>query len=163
HISIHSNKPALAGRQEKPVSQPYSDSASDHVIAAYDDIALYDGVRTKRVLAFFIDYAIVLALCVPMAILVFFIGIFTLGPGFFLYPILFLLVALPYIGLSMGGPNQATPGMRMMGIRIARLDGRPVDFMLAVVHGVLFWALNAILTPFILLATLVLDRKRTVH
>jgi len=145
------------------VSRPIPDSAGDQVMDAYDDIALYDGVRTKRVLAFFIDYAIVLALCVPMAVLVFFIGIFTLGLGFFLYPILFLLVAIPYIGLSMGGPNQATPGMRMMGIRVARLDGRPVDFMLAIIHGVLFWALNAVLTPFILLATLVLDRKQTVH
>jgi uncharacterized RDD family membrane protein YckC len=145
------------------MSQPIRESADNPAMGAYDDIALYDGVRTKRVLAFFIDYAIVLALCVPVAILIFFIGIFTLGLGFFLYPILFLLVAIPYIGMSMGGPNQATPGMRMMGIRVARLDGRPVDFMLAVVHGVLFWALNAVLTPFILLATLVLDRKQTVH
>lgn len=145
------------------MSQPIRESADNHAMGAYDDIALYDGVRTKRVLAFFIDYAIVLALCVPVAVLIFFIGIFTLGLGFFLYPILFLLVAIPYIGTSMGGPNQATPGMRMMGIRVARLDGRPVDFMLAVVHGVLFWALNAVLTPFILLATLVLDRKQTVH
>ena len=145
------------------MSQSTPDSAADQTIGAYDDIALYDGVRTKRIVAFFIDYAIVLALCVPMAVLVFFIGVFTLGLGFFLYPILFLLVVIPYIGLSMGGPNQATPGMRMMGIRVARLDGRPVDFMLAVVHGVLFWALNAVLTPLILLATLVLDRKQTVH
>jgi uncharacterized RDD family membrane protein YckC len=145
------------------MSQPIRESADNNAMGAYDDIALYDGVRTKRVLAFFIDYAIVLALCVPVAILIFFIGIFTLGLGFFLYPLLFLLVAIPYIGMSMGGPNQATPGMRMMGIRVARLDGRPVDFMLAVVHGVLFWALNAVLTPFILLATLVLDRKQTVH
>jgi len=145
------------------VSQPFPDSAAEPATGAYDDIALYDGVRSRRIMAFFIDYAIVLALCVPVAVLVFFIGIFTLGLGFFLYPILFLLVAIPYIGLSMGGPNQATPGMRMMNIRVVRLDCRPVDFMLAIVHGVLFWALNAVLTPLILLATLVLDRKRTVH
>lgn len=145
------------------MSHSYSPDAESRSVDALDDIALYDGVRTRRVLAFFIDYAIVLALCVPVAVLIFFIGIFTLGLGFFLYPILFLLVAIPYIGLSLGGQNQATPGMRMMGLRIARLDGRPVDFMLAVVHGVLFWALNAVLTPFILLATLVLDRKQTVH
>lgn len=145
------------------MSQPYPDSAAEQASGAYDDIALYDGVRSRRIMAFFIDYAIVLALCVPVAVLVFFIGIFTLGLGFFLYPILFLLVAIPYIGLSMGGPNQATPGMRMMSIRVVRLDGRPVDFMLAIVHGVLFWALNAVLTPFVLLATLVLNRKQTVH
>jgi uncharacterized RDD family membrane protein YckC len=53
--------------------------------------------------------------------------------------------------------------MQMMGIRLDRLDGRPVDGMLAVVHTVLFWAANAVLTPLILLASLVLDRKRTLH
>ena len=38
-----------------------------------------------------------------------------------------------------------------------------VDGLLAVVHSVLFWAGNVVLTPLILLATLFLDRKRTVH
>jgi hypothetical protein len=33
----------------------------------------------------------------------------------------------------------------------------------AIVHTVLFWGLNVVLTPLILLATFVLDRKRTVH
>ena len=94
------------------MSQPTPDSTNPHALGAYDDVALYDGVRTKRVLAFFVDYAIVLALCVPMAILVFFIGIFTLGLGFFLYPILFLLVVIPYIGLFHAGccPRRAVLG-----------------------------------------------------
>lgn len=131
--------------------------------AAYDDPALYDGVRTRRVMAFFIDYTIVLLLCVPVAIVIFFLGILTLGLGFLLYPLIFFLVAIPYVGMSLGGPNQATPGMRMMGIRLERLDGQPIDFLFAIVHGVLFWAANAILTPFILLATLILDKKQTVH
>lgn len=145
------------------MNEQFPDSATEQATGRYDDIALYDGVRTKRIMAFFIDYAIVLALCIPMAVLVFFVGVFTLGLGFFLYPILFLLVVIPYVGMTMGGPNQATPGMRMMGIRLVRLDNRPVDFMLAVVHSILFWALNAVLTPLILFATLVLDRKQTVH
>ena len=38
-----------------------------------------------------------------------------------------------------------------------------IAHLTAVLHSVLFWALNALLTPFILLASLVLDRKRTVH
>ena len=40
---------------------------------------------------------------------------------------------------------------------------RPVDGLLAVVHSVLFWAGNVVLTPLILLATLFSDRKRTLH
>jgi uncharacterized RDD family membrane protein YckC len=38
-----------------------------------------------------------------------------------------------------------------------------VDGLLAIVHSVLFWAGNVLLTPLILLASLFLDRKRTVH
>jgi uncharacterized RDD family membrane protein YckC len=53
--------------------------------------------------------------------------------------------------------------MQMMSIRLERLDGGRVDGMLAVVHSVLFWAGNVVLSPLILLATLFLDRKRTVH
>ena len=43
------------------------------------------------------------------------------------------------------------------------VPGNRVDGMLAVVHSVLFWGLNVVLTPLILLATLFTDRKRTVH
>lgn len=128
-----------------------------------DDIRLYEGVRTRRVLAFLIDYVIVALLLVPFAILVAVLGLLTLGLGWMLYSILVPAVALIYIWNTLGGPKQATKGMRMMGIRLERLDGEPVDGMVAVVHSVLFWAGNVLLSPLILLATLFLDHKRTVH
>ena len=132
-------------------------------VTRLDDFRLYEGVRTRRVFAFLIDYLIVLLLMIPFGILVFLLGILTLGLGWMLFGILFPLVALTYVWNTLGGPNQATTGMRMMNIHMERLDGGRVDGMLAVVHSVLFWAGNVILTPLILLATLVLDRKRTVH
>lgn len=128
-----------------------------------DDARIYDGVRTRRVLAFCIDYLIVGLLLIPFAILVFLFGILTLGLGWMLFGVLAPAVALAYIWNTLGGPNQATTGMRMMGIRLERLDGKPIDGLLAIVHSVLFWAGNVVLSPLILLATLVLDRKRTVH
>jgi uncharacterized RDD family membrane protein YckC len=128
-----------------------------------DDVGLYEGVRTRRVFAFLIDYLIVLLLLIPFGLLVFLIGVFTLGLGWMLFSILFPLVALTYVWNTLGGPRQATTGMQMMGIRLERLDGGRVDGLLAVVHTVLFWAGNVILSPLILLATLFLDRKRTVH
>ncbi len=129
----------------------------------YDDDRLYDGVRTRRVLAFLVDYLIVGLLLIPFGILVFLLGIMTLGLGWMLFGVLVPLVAIAYVWNTLGSRRQATLGMRMMGIRLERLDGNPVDGLFAVVHSVLFWALNAVLTPFILLATLVLDRKRAVH
>ena len=135
----------------------------DAETARFDDSRLYDGVLTRRVVAFCIDYLIIGLLVIPFAILVFLLGVLTLGLGWALFGVLFPAIALIYVWLTLGGPNQATTGMRMMGIRVERLDGRPVDGLLAIVHSILFWAGNVILTPLILLATLFTDRKRTVH
>lgn len=128
-----------------------------------DDVRLYDGVRTRRIFAFILDYLLVALLMIPFGAIVGLLGLVTLGLGWLLFGILFPLVALIYIWMTLGGPQQATVGMRVMGIRLERLDGRSVDGMLAVVHSVLFWAANAILTPLVLLATLFTDRKRTLH
>lgn len=123
----------------------------------------FEGVRSRRIMAFLIDYALVLALCVPAAILVFFLGVFTLSLGWMLYSVLFAIVALPYVGLTLGGAKQATPGMQVAGIRMIRTDGAPVDPMLAMVHAVLFWVGNVIFSPLILLVSLFTDRKRLLH
>lgn len=131
--------------------------------AAPDDWRAYSGVLSRRVFAFLVDYVIVLLLCIPAAIVVFFLGIVTLGLGFFLYPILFIIVAALYFGLTLGGPNQASPGMRAMGLAMVRLDGQRMDFLIAIVHLALFWILNSVLTPLILLAGLFIERSRLIH
>ncbi len=131
--------------------------------AAPDDWRAYSGVLSRRVFAFIIDYLIIALLWIPAAVLVFFVGILTLGLGFLLYPILFFVVAGLYFGISLAGPFQATPGMRAMGIAMVRLDGRKIDFVTAIAHLALFWILNSVLTPLILLAGLFTERSRLVH
>ena len=148
-------------RNHKPMNDRTINN--DIVLPRFEDRRLYEGVRTRRVFAFLIDYFIVLLLCIPVAIIIAFLGILTLGLGWMLYGILLPLVALPYVYFTVGGRNKATTGMRMMGIRIERMDGNPVDGLFAVVHSVLFWASCTVLTPLILLATLFLDYKRGVH
>lgn len=140
--------------------QTYRNDMQDTQLTNY---ALFDGVRTRRIFAFLIDYAIIFMLTIPAAIIIAILGVLTLGLGWMLYAIIFPLVALSYIAYTMGGQQQATLGMRAMNIRLMRLDGQRVDGMLAIVHSVLFWAFNTVLTPLILFATLFLDRKRTLH
>ena len=135
----------------------------DIIATRLDDVRAYDGVRTRRVFAFLLDYLIVGLLLVPFGILVFLLGLLTLGLGWSLFGVLAPAVALIYVWNTLGGRNQATTGMRIMGIRLDRLDSRPVDGLFAVVHSVLFWAGNVILTPLILLVTLFADRKRALH
>jgi uncharacterized RDD family membrane protein YckC len=123
----------------------------------------YSGVRTKRVLAVLLDWAIVFALCIPVALVIFLLGIVTFGLGFFLYAAMFPAIALLYSGYTMGGDKKATLGMRIMEIHIERIGGRRIDFLTAVAHTFLFWAANVIATPLILLVTFFTDNKRAVH
>ncbi|MDH7791841.1 RDD family protein [Ochrobactrum sp. AN78] len=142
---------------------------SDHTLHGeimgprYESRAFFEGVRTRRIMAFLIDYMIVFFLCIPVAVVIFILGIITLSLGWALYAIMFPVVALFYVSRTLGGPQQATKGMQMMNIKLVRLEGGTVDPMLAIVHSVLFWGLNVVLTPLILLATLVTDRKRAAH
>ena len=129
-------------------------------IERLDDPALYDGVRTRRIVSFVLDYSFVLLLSIPAAILVFFLGIVSLGLAWGLYAVLLPLIAILYIAFTMGGSSQATPGMRIAGVKVARLDGEAVDPAVAVLHGVIFWAANTVLTPFVLLVGLFTPRKQ---
>jgi uncharacterized RDD family membrane protein YckC len=66
------------------------------------------------------------------------------------------------VGTTMSGPAQATWGMRFFSIRLERLDGTRVDFMTAVVHAVLFWFLNGIFLP-LLLVSLFTEKKQLIQ
>jgi uncharacterized RDD family membrane protein YckC len=128
-----------------------------------DMAALFDGLLTRRVLAFVIDYAIVLLLMIPAAVVLFFFSILTLGLGFYLYPVLFFIIAGLYFGLSLSSAAQATPGMRVMDIMMVSDSGQPIDFFTAILHLVIFWILNSVVTPFILLVGLFTERRRLLH
>ncbi|MBO9133210.1 RDD family protein [Rhizobium sp. B230/85] len=131
--------------------------------AVQDDWRTYSGVLSRRVFAFILDYFIVALLCILAGILLFIVSVATLGLGFFLYPALFVIVAGLYFGMTVGGPAQASLGMRSVGIGMRRIDGQRIDFMTAIVHLVLFWILNSVLTPLVLLVGLFTDRSRLLH
>lgn len=131
--------------------------------AAPEDWRAYSGTLMRRGIAFCVDYVLIAILIVPAAFVLFLLGIPTLGLAWYLFPILGLVVAALYFGFSLGGASQASPGMRMMGVMLVRVDGRKIDFFTAMVHLVLFWVLNSVLTPLILLAGLFTDRSRLVH
>ena len=119
------------------------------------------GVRTARILAFLIDYLLVALFSIPFAVIIAILGVLTFGLGWALYAILPATVALIYVALTMGGPNQATIGMGMMGIRIRKLEGGRVDPFLAILHSVLFWLFLSF--PVLLLVTFFSSRKRLLH
>lgn len=124
---------------------------------------LFDGVRSRRIMAFLVDAAIVLFLMVLASLVILVMGVFTLGLGWFLLPLVWPVVAIIYTIFTLGGRASATPGMRFMGLEMRTLDGGTMTPLLALLHALGFWFSVSFLTPLILLVSLVSPRKRLLH
>ncbi|MGI9354002.1 MAG: RDD family protein [Rhizobiaceae bacterium] len=125
--------------------------------------AALDGVRRGRVFAFIVDYLIVALLCIPAAIVVFILGIPTLGLAWGLFPFLVPAIAVLYVAVTMGGEKQATIGMQMNGIRVNKLGGGRVDPFLAGMHHLLFLVIQGFGVFLPLLITFFSSKKRLLH
>ena len=124
---------------------------------------LYDGILAKRVVAFVIDAVLIVALMIPAALIVFVLGFITLGLAWLLYPALFAVVAISYVGLTLGGPASATPGMRVAGVEMRTWSGQRMFPLLAVMHALIFWFSIGLLTPLVLLVGLLTYRRQLLH
>ena len=141
-----------------PSSLPIKDAG-----ARFENAALFDSVRTRRIIAFIIDYFLIFFLCFAAVPLIFILGFASFGAGWLLYAILVPGVALIYIAWTLGGPKQATWGMQMMDLRLVRYDNESMDWLTGVAHAVLFWVFHTVLTPAIALVALFARHKRMLH
>lgn len=136
---------------------------------AYDPATqpeLFDGVLARRVVAFVIDFIIIAVPVVLAAMFIFAFGIVTLGLGFALYwllPPATVIWALVYFGATLGGPNSATLGMRVVDLEMRTWYGAPAYFVLGAVHAIVFWISVSVLTPLILVVGFFNPRKRLLH
>jgi len=108
----------------------------------YDPVTqpqLFDGVIRTRLVAFIVDAIIILVLTALAALAVLVLGVITLGLGWLLFPIVFPVVGLGYNALTVGGPNSATVGQRMMGLEVRMWFGGKVSPLIAAFHALLFW------------------------
>jgi uncharacterized RDD family membrane protein YckC len=124
---------------------------------------LFDGVLSKRIIAFIIDAILIVLLMIPAALIILILGVITIGLAWLLFPLLFAIVALGYVALTLGGPASATVGMRASGIEFRAWNGRRMFPLLAVMHALIFWFSVGILTPLILLVGLFTARKQLLH
>lgn len=138
-------------------------SAQPMVDRPFDRPDLYAGVRRRRMVAFLFDVVMIFVLTLIGAVVVFFLGLFTLGLGWFAYLFLWQGVALVYAAATLGGPRSATPGMRALGLEMRVWNGGAGYPLLAVAHSLLFYLSISFLTPFVLLVGLIDTRKRLLH
>jgi uncharacterized RDD family membrane protein YckC len=136
---------------------------------AYDPAAnpeLFEGVLTRRVLAFIIDLIIIAIPLILATIGIFVFGLLTLGLGWTLFWLLSpasVIWAVAYFGITLGSPASATIGMRAMDLEMRTWYGAPAYFLLGAVHAVVYWVSVSVLTPFIRLIGLFNARRRLLH
>jgi uncharacterized RDD family membrane protein YckC len=123
---------------------------------------LFDAVIRKRCVAFIIDAIIILILTAIAAIAVLVLGVLTLGLAWLLFGLVFPAVGLGYNAITIGGPNAATVGQRMMGLTVPMWYGGKVTPLIAAFHALLFWFSLVIFCP-ILLWAFFDQRKRCLH
>jgi uncharacterized RDD family membrane protein YckC len=146
------------------MSDPSHATQPDRFIYNPDtDPALFDGVLSKRIVAFIIDAILIVALMIPAALLVLVLGFVTFGFGWLLFPPLFAIVALVYMALTLGSAASATPGMRVTGVEMRTWSGQRLFPLLAIMHALIFWFSIALLTPLVLIVGLLTRRKQLLH
>ena len=136
---------------------------------AYDPVAnpeLFEGVLSRRVVAFVIDVTIIAVPVVFAAVFIFMFGLVTLGLGWALFWLLSpaaVIWALLYYGSTLGSPASATIGMRVMDLEMRTWYGAPCYFVLGAVHAIVFWITVSVLTPLVLLVGFFNERQRLLH
>jgi uncharacterized RDD family membrane protein YckC len=124
---------------------------------------LYDGVLARRVFAFCVDFCVVLTLTAVASVVIFFLGVVTLGLAWLLYGMVFPAVAILYSGATLGGDRAATWGMRLTGLTCRLWHGAKPGFVIAAAHVVFLYVSITFLTPLVLLVGLFTRRKQLLH
>jgi uncharacterized RDD family membrane protein YckC len=124
---------------------------------------LFDGVLTRRSLAFLIDFLILGVLVSIASVIGVIVGVFTLGLGFLALPLILLFAVILYYGGTLGSPRRATLGMQMMDLVLTPTRGAPLDGWRAFAHPLIFWLTCWVLAPFIVLVALFTPRRQLLH
>jgi len=123
----------------------------------------FDGIRSRRFIAYMIDVICIFFISILATIGAILLGIVTLG---LLSPILALglmLVPLAYHTLTIGSHWNATFGMRLMGLEVYLYSGEEPDYLIALAHSTLFYFTMALTSSLILLVSLFNPRGRLLH
>ncbi|MDP3409259.1 RDD family protein [Bosea sp. (in: a-proteobacteria)] len=97
------------------------------------------GVLGSRIFAWIGDIIVLAILGTLVWVALGVLGIVTFGATWLLIPIATVATALGYAALTIGGPRQATWGMRMAGLRVETASGGRPDGLAAAVHALLFY------------------------
>ncbi len=124
---------------------------------------LFDGVLTRRSVAFVIDTVILAFLATLILIVGAVAGFFTLGVAWLALPVVIPLAILGYYAVTLGSPMRATVGMSLMDIVLVPTRGYPLGGWKILIHPIVFWITVWVAWPISLLVALVTPRRQMVQ
>ena len=124
---------------------------------------LFEGVLTRRVVAYCIDLAIMAALVVVMSIIGLIAGFLTLGLAWVALVFVIPAAIVLYYAATLGSSKRATIGMQMMDIVLTPTRGQPLDGWMAIFHAAVFWITIWICWPISLAFALFTPRRQMIH
>ena len=124
---------------------------------------LFDGLLTRRVVAYFIDAALIGAITLAMALVAVALGIFTFGLSLLSLAFVVPAAIVIYYAITLGSPKRATVGMQAMDLVLTPTRGQPLDGWMAIFHALLFWVSFWICWPVTILFALFTPRRQMLH
>lgn len=125
--------------------------------------ALFEGTRSRRVLAYLTDVVIVVCLTGLLWLAGSVFIVLTFGALIPLIALCATLLPIAYHTFFIGGPKNATLGMQMMDLRVVAWNGNRPSYLQAAIQTALFYLTVPTTSGLILLVSLFNDRGRCVH
>lgn len=123
---------------------------------------LFDGILTRRVLAYLIDIVIIGAVALVFLLLNLIAGFLTLGLAWLTVPIIAPVAVLLYYVVTLGSSRRATVGMQVCDITLVPTEGPPHEELKALIHPFVFWVTIWIFWPLLFIG-LFTQRRQLLH
>jgi uncharacterized RDD family membrane protein YckC len=124
---------------------------------------LFDGVLQRRVMAYLLDVALIIAAVTVVSVLSVILGFFTLGIPWLLLPVVIPAIILGYYAITLGSPMRATVGMSVFDIVLVPARGYPLDGWKILIHPIVFWITVWVAWPISLVVALFTPRQQMVQ
>lgn len=123
---------------------------------------LFDGVLTRRVMAYLIDLVVISAISLLFLMLTIVAGFLTLGLAWISLPFIVPVAVFLYYVVTLGSSRRATYGMQFCDLVLTPVSGPPLEGWKALLHPFVFWVTIWIFWP-LLLVGLFTQRRQLIH
>jgi len=123
---------------------------------------LFDGVLTRRVMAYLVDLVIISAVSLALFLLTIVAGFLTLGLAWLSLPLIAPVAVFLYYVVTLGSARRATVGMQVFDLVLTPVSGPPLEGWKALIHPFVFWVTIWLFWP-LLLVGLFSQRRQLIH